>query len=121
MRIEWRPVPGWEGLYEVSNDGRIRRISEKSPTLTDYGYLYIGFYEKPRKQMRGVHRVVAEAFIPNPDNKPEVNHINGIKTDNRVENLEWVTHQENTQHAIANGLKVRGLGGKFIKKGEADA
>lgn len=119
---EWRDVPGWEGLYQVSDSGRIRRITENYPTLMDNGYMYASFYDKPRKQQKSVHRIVAEAFIPNPEGKTQVNHINGIKTDNRVENLEWVTAKENNGHALDNGLKVRGNDGKFKdKKGEQDA
>lgn len=116
MKTEWRDVPGWEGIYEVSNDGRVRRLTEKKPTMLNTGYLYVGLYDKPRKEMKSVHRIVAETFIPNPDGKTEVNHINGDKTDNRIENLEWVTPKENTNHAIANGLKIRGVGGAFEKK-----
>ena len=108
--IEWRPVPGWEGLYEVCCDGRIRSLQgrnylrEKSQVLVS-GYLRVALYQNPRKAFKSVHRIVAEAFIPNPDNKPEVNHKNGIKTDNRVENLEWVTSKENHEHAVKNGFK----------------
>lgn len=119
---DWRDVPGWEGIYQVNADGRIRRLTENKPTLMNNGYLYASFYDKPRKQQIGLHRVVAEVFIPNPDNKTEVNHINGDKTDNRVENLEWVTAKENNEHALDNGLKVRGNDGRFKdKKGEHDA
>ena len=67
-------------------------------------YLCVTLCNKPVYKKKTIHRLVAEAFIPNPDNKPQINHINGIKTDNRVENLEWVTSQENVQHAHSLGL-----------------
>jgi hypothetical protein len=67
------------------------------------GYLMVNI--KDLQKTKSVHRLVADAFIPNVDNKPQINHINGIKSDNKVSNLEWVTNEENFNHALANGLR----------------
>lgn len=111
MEEEWRDIIGYEGLYQVSNLGRIKSLYKKvickngfrsckekilkNNSYGDYNRIQIG---KKSKHFL-VHRLVAKAFIPNPENKPCVNHINGIKTDNRKENLEWSTYSENTIHA----------------------
>lgn len=109
----WLPVENWEDFYEVSSLGRVRSLSRfKKNGNNKYlqrgrvlklapfsnGYLFVQLQDKPKKECRLVHRLVAEAFIPNPDNKKEVNHISGDKTDNRVKNLEWVTRSENQIH-----------------------
>ena len=104
-------IKGFENLYEITVNGEIIRISTNKKT---YGYISKKGYMRfeltkieNNKQIRkaiSVHRLVAETSIPNPDHKPFVNHINGIKTDNKGENLEWYTAQENTQHAIKTGL-----------------
>jgi hypothetical protein len=110
---EWRPVVGWEGFYEVSNLGRVRRSTPGSQTyagrilkgrLNAWGYKAVRLY--PGGKWSLIARLTAQAFIPNPDGKPEVNHKNGTKTDNQVANLEWMTGSENVKHAFDTGLKV---------------
>lgn len=119
---EWRAVRGFEGKYEVSDDGRVRRcarvitrsnghvyhVAEKELAQVRWGhkrlYLGVGLKVAPRTNRTfGVHRLVAEAFIPNPDELPHVNHQNLNKHDNRKANLEWATESENQQHAALRG------------------
>lgn len=116
----WKPVKNYEGLYEVSDRGEIRSLPRngtvKSPRiivqhLHKSGYMYCCLNKNDKQKNSQVHRVVAEAFIPNPDNKPQVNHINGDKKDNRSENLEWATSSENMIHSF------RALGHKASKHG----
>ena len=97
---EWRDLPGYEGLYQASNLGQIRgpRGTVNKPFKNRDGYLVATLYNGRKKSRTGAHRLVAMAFIPNPDNKPQINHKNGIRTDNRPENLEWVTCSENNLH-----------------------
>lgn len=105
--IEWRPVVGWEGLYEVSNTGLVRSLTGKKgkehimrPSVTRHGYCSLVLRHKGKKQYITVHILVAKAFIPNPENKPQIDHINTIRTDNRVENLRWCTNKENHANPI---------------------
>lgn len=120
---QWRPIAGYEGLYEVSDMGNVKslrrevrmpkggiRIVEEKLLVMLYlrGYQRCHLAKDGRVKNAQVHRLVAEAFIPNPENKPQVNHKNGIKTDNRASELEWATHRENEDHATVNGLKASG-------------
>ena len=102
-----KDIKGFEGLYSITDDGKVysHRYGDYVKTcLKPNGYVYIGFYVSGAITYNRVHRLVAEAFIPNPFNKPYVNHVNGCKSDNRVENLEWVTASENNKHAYSTGL-----------------
>lgn len=110
---EWRDVIGYESLYQVSNLGRVKSISYgaekiRKPVLSSPGYFSMVLYKNNEPKLVRIHILVAVAFIPNPDNKPEVNHRFGNKNDNRVSELEWVTQSENLQHAYNTGLKRRG-------------
>lgn len=111
----WKPIPGYEGLYEVSTKGRVKKLERVTvrkngrkyhkkerilKSWTNYkGYLCVNIYSNEGKQKYAtIHRLVAKAFIPNPDNKPQVNHKDEVKTNNCVENLDWMTAKENNNY-----------------------
>lgn len=112
----WKPVVGYEGLYEVSNFGRVRSlkrtrkgkcesecgVKERILKQSEHtkGYLVCGLSKDGKLKYFKVHRLVAEAFIPNPDNKPCIDHINACKSDNRVDNIRWVSHKENSNNPL---------------------
>ena len=96
---KWKPIENYEG-YEVSSYGRVRSSRILSQYTGSWGYCVVNL----KGDVKLVHRLVAEAFLPNPDEKRQVNHINGDKLDNLLENLEWATPSQNIQHAVDNGL-----------------
>lgn len=112
----WKDIKGYEGLYQVSNFGNIRsfmmydgkKYRERNEpyilrkTMTTTGYWKVELFKNKIRKSKRIHRLIAEAFIPNPYNKKEVNHKDLNKLNNDIENLEWVTHQENMKHAGEN-------------------
>lgn len=128
MKEEWKDIPGYEGFYQASTKGRVRSLNRictvyrgstkykrklkgKIRSLVNLnGYNGVRLSKDGDKKLIQVGRLIALTFIPNPNNKPQINHKNGIKTDDRVENIEWCTQSENTQHAYDNGLIKKRLG-----------
>lgn len=105
----WREVVGYEKFYQVSNFGRVKsfhqgKVRMMRPIKMSDGYCRVCFAVSKNKKSFPIHRLVASAFIPNPKNLPFINHKDGNKSNNFVENLEWVTEKENSQHAWKNGL-----------------
>lgn len=107
MKEIWKTIDRYGGLYQVSNLGRVRNcdglVMSQKPSKD--GYVRILLYKDGKYKAEYAHKLVANAFIPNPDNKPEINHIDANKSNNYVDNLEWVTRSENHHHAVAKGLK----------------
>ena len=106
---EWRDVVGYEGFYQISNLGRVKSFYSGDvriikPAKRSDEYLSVGLYKDRYSVTHYVHVLVAGAFLPNPEGKPQINHIDGDKTNNRVENLKWVTGSENMNHAYKIGL-----------------
>ena len=114
MSEKWKEIPGYDGDYQVSNLGRIRSFKKwndgrKSrilkPSTNSYGYHFVMLSKNGKQTPKTIHRLIAKAFIPNPKNKRTINHKNGDKADNKIENLEWATYSENHKHAFKNGLR----------------
>lgn len=122
MRESWKDVKGYEGLYQVSSFGRVKRMTKKvynpgtysgectyrekllSPHIDSVGYYQILLRNKNKIKRVRVHRIVAEAFIDNPNELPVINHKDGNKLNNNIDNLEWCSHSHNTKEAFRIGL-----------------
>lgn len=107
----WQDIDGYEGLYMISNLGRVKSLHGKGRILKQSNsneYSHVSLYKNGNGKTLLVHRLVGNAFVPNPENKPEINHKDGNKRNNVVTNLEWVTARENQNHSILFGLKSCG-------------
>ncbi len=115
---EWKPIVGYEGLYEISSYGRVKSVKNNVfqnriravHICQPAGYFIISLGLNGKAKRFPIHRLVAFAFIPNPLGKRTVNHINGVKTDNRISNLEWATDSEQQIHSIRIGIKKKPFG-----------
>lgn len=102
----WQNIANFENLYQISNYGNVKSLNYRKtgkeqilkPTTNNDGYKLVLLYKNGSRKTLSIHRLVANAFIPNPNNLPEINHIDRDKTNNTVENLEWCTHKENTDY-----------------------
>ena len=127
LNMNWVKIKGYEDFYEISSSGEIRSkdrtVTDKigrtrswkgktlNPNIAPNGYYRVSFSINRNRKQFYVHRLIAEHFIPNPDNLPQVNHIDGNKLNNSLDNLEWVTVQDNVIHAYKNGL-IKHVSGK---------
>ena len=119
LKEVWKPVYGFERLYEVSNKGNVKSLYRYKKRLVPFkqknGYLSITIYKDGKEYFKLVHRLVALSFIPNPSNKKQVNHIDENKTNNCVDNLEWMTPKENMNYGTARERTNKSQGQSVIQ------
>ena len=112
-----KDIKGYEGLYQITDDGKVYSILKKRFIYTSrdkYGYEQCLLYKNNKHKTKKVHRLVAEHFIPNPYNKPQVNHIDGIRDNNNINNLEWCTNSENQLHSYRFNNRIPS--NKYVNK-----
>ena len=130
----WKDVVGFEGLYKVSNKGNVFSVGRRDsrgrkcggrilkPTRTRNGYLKVDLHNNGKRKTKHIHRLVAETFIPNPESLPQINHIDEVKDNNNVENLEWCTSKDNINHGTSIERRIKAQSKKIravnIKTGE---
>jgi len=115
------PIRGYENIYEINEKGIVRRVKDKKiikQWIHKVGYPCVSLHKGKQKKNIYVHRLLAEHFIPNPENKLQVNHIDGNKQNNSLDNLEWVTPSENIQHAFKTGLNKSNIKNKKLSQEE---
>ena len=102
----WKDIKGYEGLYQISNFGNVKRIQSNKyiKPHNEKGYIRVALCKNNKVKHLYLHRLIATAFIPNPENKSDVNHKDGNKMNNKINNLEWTTRKENMNHAKDTGL-----------------
>ena len=130
MKEEWKPINGFDGKYEVSNLGRVKRFDKilknsvqkliRHKGSTPYERYRVNLWKNNKYKTYKVHRLVAETFIPNPENKPQVNHKDNNPLNNVISNLEWVTNKENIYYAMNQGRMNRGSNNGMSKIKEND-
>ena len=126
--VEWRPIAGYKGLYEISDFGRVRSLNYNHTGRTQVlkagmntqGYLFVCLYKDGKHKLYTVHRLVAQAFLANPDNMPEVNHIDECKTNNAVSNLEWCTRAYNINYGTGIARRAAASKSKPVQQFSKD-
>ena len=129
----WKDIPEYEGTYQISNLGNVRSISRsvkgyksryciptrlKKKTINASGYEVVGLWKNNRQNLVFIHRLIAEAFIENPNRYPEVNHVDGNKQNNDISNLEWCSPRMNVDHAYRAGLTTRAKKVRCVETGQ---